>query len=84
MVYGTVGACALRDDFEGVVTLLDAFYFAVVTMSTVGYGDMTPTSQVARLFGLSFLVVGTASFAVALGALLGPAIQARSPPRSDA
>lgn len=76
-IYGTVGTYALRDDFANVNTLVDAFYFTLVTASTVGYGDATPTSQVGRLFGMSVIVIGTASFAVALGTLLGPVIQAR-------
>lgn len=76
-VYGTVGAYALREEFDGITTLLDAFYFTLVTASTVGYGDATPTSQVARLFGMSVILVGTASFAAALGTLLAPAIEAR-------
>lgn len=76
-IYGTVGAYALRDDFTNVSTLVDAFYYTLVTASTVGYGDAAPTSQVARLFGMSVVVIGTASFAVALGTLLGPVIQAR-------
>jgi voltage-gated potassium channel len=79
LAYGTFGTYALREEFEGVETLLDAFYFTLVTASTVGFGDAVanPEAQGARLFALSVLVVGTSSFAVALGALLGPAIQAR-------
>ncbi|MFC7020375.1 NAD-binding protein [Halomicroarcula sp. GCM10025743] len=76
-VYGTAGAYALREDFTNVSTLVDAFYYTLVTASTVGYGDAAPTSQVARLFGMSVVIIGTASFAVALGTLLGPLIQAR-------
>jgi voltage-gated potassium channel len=76
-VYGTAGAYALREDFAGVDSLVDAFYFTVVTGSTVGYGDITPQTQVARLFGVSVLVVNVAAFAVALGVLLTPAIEAR-------
>lgn len=76
-IYGTVGTYALRDDFTGISTLVDAFYYTLVTASTVGYGDAAPMSQVARLFGMSVVVIGTASFAVALGTLLGPVIQAR-------
>ena len=76
-IYGTVGTYALREDFTNVSTLVDAFYYTLVTASTVGYGDTAPTSQVARLFGMSVVVIGTASFAVALGTLLGPVIQAR-------
>ncbi|MBV0900498.1 NAD-binding protein [Haloarcula salina] len=76
-VYGTVGAYALRDEFGGISTLTDAFYFTLVTASTVGYGDITPQSPQARLFGMSVVVLGTASFAIALGSLLGPAIEKR-------
>jgi len=79
LAYGTIGTYALRGErgFEGVATMLDAFYYTLVTASTVGYGDLTPTTQEARLFSLSVLVLGTASFAIALTALLGPALEAR-------
>ena len=77
LVYGTVGTFALQESFDGVDSLTDAFYFALVTASTVGYGDVTPVTETARLFALSALVIGTASFAVALGTLLTPAIEAR-------
>jgi len=77
LVYGTAGSYALREEFTGIVTLTDAFYYTVVTASTVGYGDATPQSAQARLFGISLVVLGTASFALALGSVLGPAIQAR-------
>lgn len=76
-IYGTAGTYALREDFTNVSTLVDAFYYTLVTASTVGYGDAAPVSQVARLFGMSVVVTATASFAVALGTLLGPVIQAR-------
>ncbi|MFC7079609.1 NAD-binding protein [Halorussus caseinilyticus] len=76
-VYGTAGAYALDDHFLNVDTPLDAFYYTLVTASTVGYGDITPTTQTGRLFSLSVVVLGTASFAVALATLLGPAIEAR-------
>lgn len=75
--YGTAGTYALREEFGEVDSLLDAFYYAVVTASTVGYGDVTPLTQQARVFALSVVVLGTASFAVALGSILGPAIEAR-------
>ncbi len=76
-IYGTVGAYALRDDFTNIATPVDAFYYTLVTASTVGYGDAVPTSQVARLFGMSVVLIATASFAIALGTLLGPVIQTR-------
>ena len=79
--YGTVGTYALRDQFNGVETIVDAFYFTVVTASTVGYGDVTPqvgaSADIAQLFVLSSLVMNVAAFAVALGVLLTPAIEAQ-------
>jgi len=76
-LYGTVGTYSLRDQFDGVNSVLDAFYFTIVTASTVGYGDIEALTAQARLFTISVLVLGTASFAVALGVLLGPMIEAR-------
>ncbi|QRY24195.1 NAD-binding protein [Halobacterium sp. BOL4-2] len=79
LAYGTVGTYVLRGDdgFRAVSTVLDAFYYTLVTATTVGYGDITPTTQAARLFSLSVLVSGAASFAVALTTLIGPALEAR-------
>jgi voltage-gated potassium channel len=38
-----------RDTIDGQVDLLDAFYYTTVTLSTTGYGDITPVSDTARL-----------------------------------
>jgi voltage-gated potassium channel len=38
-----------RDHSGDGVDLLDAFYYATVTLSTTGYGDITPASDTARL-----------------------------------
>ncbi|WP_336025003.1 NAD-binding protein [Halobellus salinisoli] len=76
--YGTVGAFTLREEFGGSInTLLDAFYFSLVTGSTVGYGDITPESAVGKLFALSVLLVTVSSFAVVLGVVFTPLIEAR-------
>jgi len=46
-------------------------------VSTVGYGDAVPTTQLARAFAVSFVVVGTAAFAFALDTLITPVIETR-------
>jgi voltage-gated potassium channel len=76
-VYAAAGAYALREQFAGVSSLTDAVYYGIITATTVGYGDVTPLSPQARLFGMSVVVLGSVSFAVALGSLLGPLIEAR-------
>ena len=39
-------------------TALDAIYFGVVTMSTVGYGDLSPTTGYSQLFTIFYLFSG--------------------------
>lgn len=36
------------EEFAGLQTRLDALYFAIVTLGTVGFGDVHPQSQLAR------------------------------------
>lgn len=77
-IYGTVGAYTLRETgYDGIETWIDALYYVVVTGTTVGYGDATPTSQGAKLFTLSVIVFGTGTFAVASGSLIVPALESR-------
>jgi voltage-gated potassium channel len=37
------------DDYDGQVSLIDAIYYATVTISTTGYGDITPITPRARV-----------------------------------
>jgi hypothetical protein len=39
-------------------SLLNAFYFCVVSLLTVGYGDLTPTTDFGKLFTVCYLFVG--------------------------
>lgn len=77
VAYGTLGSFALRDEYNDIESITDAFYYTLVTASTVGYGDMTPVTDIGRMFGISVLVINVAAFAVALGVLLTPAIEAQ-------
>lgn len=40
------------NDKIGLAGLLDSFYYATVTLSTTGYGDVTPVSETARLINI--------------------------------
>lgn len=37
---------------------LDAFYFSVVSLTTVGYGDFTPKTDAGKLLTTLFLFIG--------------------------
>lgn len=41
-------------------TFLDAVYFSIATMTTVGFGDLTPVSQWGRLLTVLMIVTGIA------------------------
>lgn len=40
----------LRDSIDGHVSFVDVIYFSLVTITTVGYGDIVPVTDTARLF----------------------------------
>lgn len=37
---------------------IDAFYFCVVTLATVGYGDFTPTTPITKIFTIFYIMNG--------------------------
>lgn len=37
---------------------IDAFYFTVVTLATVGYGDLSPTNPFTKLFTTLYIIIG--------------------------
>ena len=49
----------------------DALYFCVITVTTVGFGDLTPTSDAAKLFVAGYILVGLSLFSTCLGVLVG-------------
>lgn len=55
---------------EAFKTFLDAFYFSVVTMTTVGFGDVTPVSEGGRLLTVLMILTGIALIPWQLGDLI--------------
>lgn len=45
----------LRDNIDGSISFVDVIYFTTITITTVGYGDIVPVSNQAKLFE-SFVV----------------------------
>ncbi|WP_412080365.1 potassium channel family protein [Streptomyces sp. SCL15-6] len=63
-------------EFHGLHTRVDSLYFTVVTLATVGYGDITPRGQTARLVTL-LQIVYSFVFLTAAGTALGQQLRSR-------
>ncbi|CAM8890742.1 unnamed protein product [Rhodiola kirilowii] len=62
-----------RDKFVGTEThpVVDALYFCVVTMCTIGYGDITPNSTATKLFSILFVLIGFGFIDILLAGMVG-------------
>ena len=69
-IYFVVGAFVYLE-FEPDWTPTQAVYFLMVTMSTVGYGDMSPTSDGAKVFTVIWIFTGLLAVFSQLGACIG-------------
>lgn len=75
LIYAVFGTLYLGNEFNPPVTEAGtAFYFSIVSMSTVGYGDITPHTITARLFTASIIILGITVFATSISAIAGPVI----------
>ncbi|WP_091941761.1 potassium channel family protein [Trujillonella endophytica] len=67
-----------RDGDERGLTLLDSFYYATVTLSTTGYGDITPVTEAARLVNIIVITPLRIMFLIVLIGTTLEALTARS------
>ncbi|XP_074271951.1 two-pore potassium channel 1-like isoform X2 [Silene latifolia] len=59
---GTICFVLVRAQLDGKKTtdVVDALYFCIVTMTTVGYGDLVPATTLAKLLSCFFVFTGMA------------------------
>jgi hypothetical protein len=59
---------------------LDCLHFSIMTITTVGYGDITPRQRIAKLASDAEVITGIVLFVVALGMVYGNWYEAENPP----
>ncbi|HEX7363118.1 MAG TPA: ion channel [Bryobacteraceae bacterium] len=75
LIYAVFGSLYLGDQFAPPIKdPVTAFYYSIVTMSTVGYGDIIPKGAEAKLFAASVIILGLAVFATSLTAIAAPLV----------
>ncbi len=57
MIFGTVGFMYIEKR-----SLIDSAYFVIVTMATVGYGDIHPITDLGKAFTVVIIVMGVGTF----------------------
>ena len=75
LIYAVFGTLYLGAEFHPPIhDFATALYFSIVSMSTVGYGDITPQTAASRLFTVSIIIMGITVFATSVSAIIGPVI----------
>ena len=59
-------------------SLLDSLYFSVITLTTVGYGDLAPTRPGTKIFTMVFVIVGIGILLAFINMVAKNALQAGS------
>ena len=73
VLFGVAGAYLLGRDggFSQKMDLLNAVYFTITTLSTVGYGDIVPVTSLAKIFTIILIVSGLGVFLGAITIISG-------------
>ena len=63
-------------------SVVDALYFSVITLTTVGFGDLAPSSTASKLFTVAYILLGLGILVAFLSAVARNAVELRIERRS--
>ena len=59
------------------LTWIDSLYLSVITLTTVGYGDFSPTTNAGKVFTMFYVLVGIGIFVALVTQIAGHLVEAR-------
>ncbi|MES3037699.1 MAG: potassium channel family protein [Bdellovibrionota bacterium] len=63
IAFGALGLYYLEKDHNpNIHSLLDTLWWAISTVTTVGYGDVSPITPTGKVVGIILMIIGTALF----------------------
>lgn len=66
----TIGSGTIFYHIVEKLSWLDSIYFCVVTLATVGYGDITPKTPLGKVFTIFYILIGIGIIAFFANTLL--------------
>jgi hypothetical protein len=66
-----------------ITTWVDAYYFTVITLTTIGYGDFSPTTPLTKIFTTFYVFVGLGIIAGFVGLVGTTVIEEANQRRAD-
>lgn len=76
-----VGAVFYR--FVEDLSWIDAVYFCVIALTTVGFGDIAPTTTAGKVFTMVYVVLGVGVFVALVTTMAHHLLEARRPEPDD-
>jgi voltage-gated potassium channel len=64
-------------------SVLDAFYFSAITLTTVGYGDLTPSTAAGKLFTVFYIFAGIGIILAFVNAVAKTSVEQRKVTRGS-
>ena len=49
---------------------IDSFYFSTITLTTIGYGDISPQTDAGKLFTVFYVIIGIAIIGAFVNAII--------------
>jgi hypothetical protein len=81
LIIGAMAIVATGTVFYTVVEgwrVIDSLYFTVITLTTIGYGDFSPTRDISKIFTIFFVVAGVSFILGLLNFVIGRTVKDRT------